>query len=307
MKPRDILFGSDGKLRSGWRAAIFVAAFIFALVLLGAIVFRLMSFAGFSRDANPALFTVLGAAVPLAAAILMGWLCGKYVESLPFRALGAWFTTSWFKHLIFGIAIGAATVSLAIGIASVFGNLDFSFNVADTNSILRTLFISFIIFAVAAAFEEALFRGYILQTFARSGLAWPAILLTSVFFGAVHLDNPGAGYLSSLNTALAGIWFGVAYLKTRDLWLVWGLHLMWNWMQGSIFGVEVSGLTEFVQFPLLKETDSGPAWLTGENYGIEASVACTFGLIVSTVAIYLAPFLKPSDDMLNILAADERR
>jgi len=78
------------------------------------------------------------------------------------------------------------------------------------------------------------------------------------------------------------------------------LHLMWNWMQGAIFGIEVSGLTAIVHSPLLKESDHGPAWLTGENYGIEASVACTIALIVSTIAIYYLPFLKPSEEMRKL-------
>ena len=145
------------------------------------------------------------------------------------------------------------------------------------------------IVAAAAAFEEALFRGYILQTFARSNLAWLAILLTSVFFGLVHADNPNAGVISTLNTVLAGIWFSVAYLRTRDLWFVWGLHLMWNWMQGSFFGIEVSGLTDITKNPLLREIDTGPTWLTGTTYGIEGGIVCTVALIVSTIAIHYVP------------------
>jgi membrane protease YdiL (CAAX protease family) len=300
MKPREILFGPDDKLRSGWRAAIFVAAFLFIVIALGTIVFAVVSVSGFDEQNGGGTLMLVNSAVPLLGALFVGWFCGKYLEALPFRALGAWFTSGWFKNLILGLVIGAITISFAIGIASLFGNLDFSFNSADAASILRTLAVSLVIFAVAAAFEEALFRGYILQTFARSGLAWFAILLTSVFFGAVHLSNPNAGYLSSVNTALAGIWFGVAYLKTRDLWLVWGMHLMWNWMQGSFYGVEVSGLTEFLRFPVLKETDGGPAWLTGENYGIEASVACTIALLASTVAIHFLPTLEPSEEMKTL-------
>jgi membrane protease YdiL (CAAX protease family) len=246
------------------------------------------------------LIFVISSLVGLIPAIGIGWLCGKYLEGLPFRALGAWFTGGWAVHLIAGILIGSATIALAVLIASTVGDLDFSFNTPDSDAVAQTLLSSLIVFGVAAAFEEALFRGYLLQTFARSGLAWLAILLTSVFFGIVHLGNPNANLLSSLNTALAGVWFGVAYLKTRDLWFVWGAHLMWNWVQGSVFGIEVSGLTEVVAAPLLKETDRGPAWLTGENYGIEASIACTIALIVSTVAIHYFPFLKPDQEMLAL-------
>lgn len=300
MKPSEILFGPDSKLRSGWRASIFVAAFIFAGMFFGAVVTATLPVLGVSGASGTAVVFIANSFLAFAASILIGWLCGKAFEDLPFRALGAWFTDGWWRNLLAGIFIGAVTLGIAVGIGSLFGNLDFSFNTADFGAIRQTLITSFIVFAVAAAFEEALFRGYILQTFARSGLAWLAIILTSVFFGAVHLGNPNAGYISSLNTALAGIWFGVAYLKTRDLWFVWGLHLMWNWMQGAIFGVEVSGLTDIVHSPLLKETDGGPAWLTGENYGIEASAACTVALIVSTLAIHFLPILKPGKEMATL-------
>jgi membrane protease YdiL (CAAX protease family) len=246
---------------------------------------------------QPADLFLLTSIVSLIPALLIGWLCGRYLERLPFRALGASFTDGWAKHFLFGSVIGALSLSLSALIAAVFGELDFSFNDIPVSEIVGSMLRSLLIFGVAAAFEEALFRGYILQTFARSGLAWFAILLTSIFFGAVHLNNPNANYLAAANTMLAGVWFGIAYLKTRDLWFVWGLHLFWNWMQGSVFGIEVSGLTEIVQSSLLKESDRGPAWLTGENYGIEASVACTLALIVSTAVIYYMPFLKPSEEM----------
>ncbi len=298
MKTRDIFLGEDGKLRSGLRFAIFTSLFAGAVAVLGVIAGALI----YALPSPPSTGTVfiLNGLLGLVPAILIGWLCGKYLEGLPFRALGVWFTSGWLKHFVSGMLIGSATLVVAIGIASVFGNLDFSFTSVDKSTILDTLIWSFVVFAIAAAFEEVLFRGYILQTFARSGLAWLAILLTSVFFGAVHLGNPNAGYLSSLNTALAGVWFGVAYLKTRDLWFVWGLHLMWNWMQGAVFGVEVSGLTEIVHSPLLKETDAGPSWLTGGDYGIEASIACSVTLIASTIAIHFAPFLKPTEEMLAL-------
>jgi hypothetical protein len=75
---------------------------------------------------------------------------------------------------------------------------------------------------------------------------------------------------------------------------------MWNWVQGSIFGVEVSGVTAITSAPLLKEIDSGPAWLTGEAYGIEGGVLCTIALILSTVAIYFMPWLKADEELVAL-------
>lgn len=295
MNARDIFFGSDGKLRSGWRFGIFAALYIFASVFVVMIVGAL-AYSFILQGPSLFLFSSIASLIP---ALVLGWLCGKYLEGLPFRALGASLTRGWLRHFVIGSLLGVASFGLAAAIASSFGDLDFVVSGFPTSDIARSMLFSLLIFGAAAAFEEVLFRGYILQTFARSGLAWFAILLTSVFFGLVHLNNPNANYLAAINTALAGVWFGIAYLKTRDLWFVWGLHLFWNWMQGSFFGIEVSGLTEIMGPTFLKEVDGGPAWLTGGNYGIEAGVACTFALIVSTVAIYFLPRLTPSEEMQN--------
>ncbi|HUR99890.1 MAG TPA: type II CAAX endopeptidase family protein [Pyrinomonadaceae bacterium] len=303
MDIRSLLFDETGRVRSGWRFVIFSVGFLCVVVLVG-------SFAGAvlqAVDPSPGesgagrLATALTA---LTGALLVGWLCGKYLEGLPFRALGAWFTKGWLRNLICGILFGAATLSLAVFIAFVFGGLRFEFNNIDGAALTHSLGASFLIFALGAAWEEALFRGYILQTFARSGLGVLAITLTAVFFGAIHAKNPNVDKLAVVNTMLAGVWFGVAYLKTRDLWFVWGIHLMWNWMQGAFFGIEVSGITSLVPAPLLREIDRGPAWLTGETYGVEGGVVTTIALIISTVVIYFLPYLKPSGDVNANLRAE---
>ncbi|MBC7899170.1 MAG: CPBP family intramembrane metalloprotease [Saprospiraceae bacterium] len=296
-----IFFNNFGRLRSGWRSAIFVAAFILTAAILGAAAMSLLYALPMGFGPGTAGFFIVNGLVSLVPALFVGWLCGKYLEGLPFRVLGAWFTKGWLKHLGIGIVLGAATLGIAVLTAVVFGGLSFELNSgAGSLSILSTLGVSFLIFTVAAAFEEAFFRGYILQTFTRAGLAWPAILFTSVLFGVVHIYNPDAGTISTVNTILAGVWFGIAYLKTRDLWFVLGLHLMWNWMQGAFFGIEVSGLTDIVTAPLLREIDSGPVWLTGESYGIEGGIACTFAIIISIAAIHFLAILKPDDELLGL-------
>jgi membrane protease YdiL (CAAX protease family) len=296
MDIRSFFFDERGLLRSGWRFIIFVLGFAVAVLIAGGFVGLTLQVLGLTNGGSSwtILANSLSALVP---ALLVGWLCGKFLEGLPFRALGAWFTNGWLRNLIAGILIGAATVSLAVLIAVAFGGLTFSWNPLDAAVVGRSLAVSFLIFGIGAAWEEAVFRGYILQTLARSGFAWLGIGLTSLFFAAIHLGNPNATAISTIDTAIAGIWFGVAYLKTRDLWFVWGLHLMWNWMLGSFFGIEVSGLTNLVSAPLLKEIDSGPVWLTGETYGIEGGIASTISLAISIAVIYFAPWPTASAEM----------
>jgi len=301
-----LLFDDNGRLRSGWRAGIFLFAYVIVAVTLGSIVQIALLFMQIAPAPQSGAFLAINGILSLVPAILLGWGCGKLFEKLPFRALGAAFTCGWFRHLVIGSVIGAVTLGFAVMIAYIFGGLRFELDTtAGYDGLLSSLGISFVVFAAAAAFEEALFRGYILQTFSRSGLAWLAILLTSVFFGAVHLGNPNAGVISTANTVLAGLWFSVAYLKTRDLWFVWGMHLMWNWMQGSFFGIEVSGMTDITTAPLFREIDSGPIWLTGQTYGIEGGVVCTIALILSTASIHFLPILRPDKDLLAMTSKSE--
>lgn len=294
-----IFFDGSGTLRSGWRAAMFLLIFMLPAIFIG-VAYDLITkyhLFGLHRGSEELLFG--NPFVLLIATVLTAWACGKMFEKIPFRALGAAFTSGWLKNFGIGLVFGAATLAVAVAGAAIFGGLSFEIN-PDLLAwpFVRSLLASFAIFAAAAAFEEAFFRGYLLQTFARSGLAWLAIAITSLLFGYVHMDNPNAGVFSTVNTVLAGLWFSVAYLKTRDLWFVWGLHLMWNWMQGSIFGIEVSGITRMSKMPLLKEIDSGPSWLTGETYGLEGGVACTVALVAGIAAIYFFPYLKADPELL---------
>lgn len=301
-----IFFDGRHILRSGWRAAAFIAAYFFVVILLFEIFVLVQGNAGGEMLPGSPGIMLISSMMWLIPALAVGWACGKYFEGLPFRALGAWFSERWLLHFIAGLLIGVLSFCFAVAVAAMAGGLWFEVNGGvEMSSILSSMALSFAFFAVAAAFEEALFRGYILQTFARAGYAWPAIFVTSLLFGLAHYSNPSSGTLSTINTVLAGIWFGAAYLKTRDLWFVWGMHLIWNWIQGSVFGIEVSGLTQIVSASVLKEIDSGPAWLTGGEYGIEGGIACTVALIASCIAIYFLPLLKPDAEIAAMTSPPE--
>jgi len=293
-----IFLNENHRLRSAWRSAVFLFAFVFIGIVFATIVAALIPQSSF-QDENAMwanwIFYIFSSFIP---AILVGWLCGKYLEDLPFRALGCWFTGDWFRHFLLGIVVGTLAISIAVVVAMGLGGLSFirDPNVTGT-ALLESLAVSLFLYLIAATFEEAFFRGYPIQTFFRAGYTWPIILISSIAFGFVHLRNPSSNIFSTLNTTLAGVWFGYAYIKTRDLWFPIGMHLMWNWTQGSIFGIEVSGRKDFASATLLKEIDRGPAWLTGENYGIEGSIACTVAIIIAIALIHFLP-VKANEEMV---------
>jgi len=306
MNFRTIFFNEYGRIRSGWRFTIFLLSslLVTGILLIAATAVLMTLPVGLTPDSL--LSFVLQFSISAAVVIFFGWLYGKIFEDLPFRALGVWVTRNWFKNLIWGLILGAGALALAALIACVFGGMSFRANdSAGTAAILLTLGTTLVIFILGAAFEEAFLRGYALQTFSRAGLAAFGAFLTSLIFATMHNGNPGANPLSWLNTFLAGIWFTVAYFKTRDLWFPFGLHLAWNWFQGSIFGISVSGLDWLAPAPLMKATDSGPAWLTGAGYGLEGGIACTFALIFSIALIYFLPVFKPTEEMIAFSCTEQ--
>ena len=116
--------------------------------------------------------------------------------------------------------------------------------------------------------------------------------------------NPSADAFSWINTFLAGIFFGVGYLKTRTLWFSFGSHLMWNWVQGAILGIPVSGLKQLTPAPIFQPVGEGINWISGGDYGIEAGFACTIALILATVCVWFAPFLQSTEEMLALTSRE---
>jgi len=133
---------------------------------------------------------------------------------------------------------------------------------------------------------------------------WLGVFLTSVPFGLVHLFNPNVVPVFTLaNTILAGLLLSVAYLKTRSLWLPLGIHWLWNWTLGWVFGLPISGL-KLVSYPLLQATDTGPDWLTGGSYGIEGGFACTVALTLFTVFIWRTSLISATPEMQKLTSEE---
>ncbi len=305
MQPSDIFFNAAGRLRSGWRLAVFAVLYLIGTSLLWGVAFTLFSLGGSAESFFESNWGyVIQAFILFTPALLAGWACGALLESLPLKALGWSLHQGWLRDLLWGSLIGALTLLLATAFAMTSKGFSFSFNARGMLSAsLKTLLVSGIVFVLAAAAEEVVFRGYPLQTLTRARLAWVGVILTSILFAQVHRGNPNLDSpnvypeLAFANTAIAGAWLAIAYLRTRSLWLPLGLHWAWNWMMGSILGLPVSGITTLAPTPLLRATDNGPAWLTGGAYGIEGGVGCTIALVLSTIFIWRTKLFAATEEM----------
>lgn len=208
------------------------------------------------------------------AVLLAIALVTRFVERRPPAAVGLRarsLAPDWLK----GFAVGAAFLCVSVAVLALFGG----YRVTSVSFAAAPLLWTLLLHTAVGAFEEGLFRG-ILFRFLEEGLgSVVALLITAAIFGAVHLQNPNATPWGGAAIAIeAGILLGAAYMATRSLWFVMGLHTAWNFFQGSVFGINVSG-TPAPEGAILTPAIAGNEWLTGGAFGIEASaIAVVFGL-----------------------------
>jgi hypothetical protein len=166
---------------------------------------------------------------------------------------------------------------------------------------LRAGSFAFVVFALAATNEEAMFRGYPFQRLAESITPVGAIAATSALFGLAHLANPYRTWISTLNTALVGIPFCIAYLRTRSLWMPIGMHFIWNFLTGFFLGLPVSGVA--ISASVFTARVRGPVWLTGGDYGPEGGLLATGAILVMTVYLSFTKSIYTSEEMKALVLA----
>jgi len=183
------------------------------------------------------------------------------------------------RELLAGCLIGAAVVSAAVGVMAILG----VYRVEEVR--LARGLATGVLFGLGSGFgEEVVMRGILLRILAGKLGALPALSVTAAGFGALHLQNPHASWLSALSVAIqAGLLFGVAFLRTRRLWLPIGLHASWNYTQSAIFGLNVSGVS--TDPGLFEPVLTGPEWLSGGAIGVEGSVITLALGLLAAVAI----------------------
>lgn len=286
-------------LRSGWRLLAF-AGLIFPLLLSGG-----------SGKAEDSTFEIgLGMIVIYVVVIIWvgaaSWLCLKFLDRLGLAALGLTWHRGWRREVLLGCAVSAAMMTAVVALQALGGgtrlrlNPTITMNQAGIVIVAQSAAVALVLFILAGAFEELLFRGYPFQTLLRGAPAIVPLLLFSALFGLAHWTNPNRTIFSTANTVLAGLWLSVAYLKTRRLWFPTGLHFMWNWMMGIFYGLPVSGL-RVTASPVFISTSDAPVWLTGGNYGSEGGASATVVLVIAIVILWRARWLSVAPEMRSLL------
>ena len=251
------------------RAIIAIAMIIVATMLTSRLT-NALGEAIFSEP-MPELWKLTKTVITIVVALFAYAVFVKYVER---RSESEIACTGAVEELLQGVTLGAGLFSAVIAAIWISGSYQV-LSVHNLPVLIPPLYTS-----LSAGFiEEVIFRGIIFRIMQESLGSWIAIAVSAALFGFGHAANPNATLYSSVAIALeAGILLAAAFMFTRRLWLAIGLHFAWNFTQGVIFGVAVSG--HDVR-GLLNAQLSGHELITGGNFGAEASI---FALIFCVIA-----------------------
>ena len=278
-----IYFGPNG-LRAGWRLLVFFAVLSVSVLIVGLL-------RNLSPDRVPIghIFEVFDPAHVMFGELVgfIGYLLASWVMALiegrriadyglPARQ------TAWIR-VCAGAAGGFAAISLLLVALRLTGTFHFGAIGLNGAAVWRYGIMWALAFLCVGLQEEFGARGYVLFTLTTGVGFWPAALLTSFLFGAVHLMNPGESVIGVTSAGMIGFFFCVLLRKTGDLWAPIGFHAAWDWGQTYFYGVPDSGLV--APGHLFGAEFAGPRWLTGGSAGPEASVFCLVLVVVLCVAV----------------------
>jgi uncharacterized protein len=280
----------EAVIKQGWlRVLLFcICFFVFQMVtgvLLGLIVMAITK-AGSLTEAmqqmreNSSLSILIIVGFNFISSMLLVFLFRRLVDRKSIYSLG-WDFSNYKIHALVGLLAGITSLGLGTFILIALKNLHFTGWNVDGKEIIFSLGI--MVFVAIA--EELMFRGYILNNLMQSANKYAALIISALLFAIAHNANPDFNWLSFINIFLAGLFLGINYIYTQNLWYAVLLHFSWNFFQGPVLGYDVSGLK--FESIFIQETSGNPL-ITGGAFGFEGSAIASVMMIMFTVVLWMA-------------------
>jgi membrane protease YdiL (CAAX protease family) len=268
------------RLRAGWRLLI-MTAFNFLLTLILSTPFGIYYVTRGDR-----IPIILIQCISLISITVTVFLSRRFLDKRSITSLGLDIKQKIWQDLFTGILFAGIMLGIVFFIEWLFGFLTiegFAWGFQPWGIILKGILGSATLFIMTGWIEELQFRGYYLQNLADGiNITW-AVVLSSLWFAAMHLLNPNASLQIIPGLFISGIIFAYSYLRTRQLWLAIGIHIGWNFFEGTIYGFQVSGLEIY---RLTIQNVQGPELITGGGFGPEAGLVLFPAIAIGFSMIY---------------------
>lgn len=175
--------------------------------------------------------------VAIIMAVIKMW---KINEKTSVSNLGLISIKERYKDLIIGVILGLLAISIVAMIIINLGGVKVT-NKMDTPNILFSIISGLLLFICIGIAQEVLTRGYYMSVLKQTRNKYVVLFISAVLFAAMSLGSKGMGIIPFINLCLMGITLSYMFIKSKSLWMPIGFHIMWSFMQGYIFGFNVSG------------------------------------------------------------------
>jgi hypothetical protein len=258
-----IFFGPQG-LRVGWRLLLYVVMWRALRILLGILLEKIEPQVAIKLWLD--FVTELGAFITVAVpAVVLGW-----IEKRPFGDYGLPRRGAFGKSFWMGMVWGMVAITALVLTISAAGDFSLGGLALHGRRLLKFAAFWGAFFIVVGLFEEFLLRGYALFTLSQGIGFWPAALLLSTVFAALHFWNPGETWIGLVAVGVIGLFFCLTLRRTGNLWFAVGFHASWDWGESYLYSVPDSG--GIAPGHLLHSSFQGSRWITGGSVGPEGSV-----------------------------------
>jgi uncharacterized protein len=235
------------------------------------------------RDAwQPLVEQVLFAGLLILGYAAFGALFDRQPRSI--AAQGLPLRPGWARETGIGAAIGWGAVLVCVLPMLLIGGI--AIVITAQHAAWGWLVADAAYFALLALGEEVAFRGYGFQRFAEVVGPSGAAFGFALFYAIIRALQPGSTNASIAISVVFSFLLTTAYLRTRALWVSWGLNFAWKASQALIFGLTVTGISS--HSPIIEGNPMGPFWLTGGGYGLDASWWACVVLLIAFGVLYRA-------------------
>ena len=282
------------ELWAGWKIAIVLVAFLLSTIFLSIIIsfvygILVVLTSGLTdpvaltqRLMNDSVFTALSGIMQNVAVIISVIIFWKVFDKKPLKDMGL----SSFKHgsrdLIYGLVLGAVTISVVFVVFLLSGQISVANDLFKPN-ISWILLLDLVLMIFVGFGEEMFSRGYCMSVLRKSNVIL-IFVVPNLIFALLHISNNDFSFIPLINIFLVGVLFSLMFLRRGNIWMPIGYHITWNYFQGSVFGLPVSGndIRGLYTSKLLSEN-----MFNGGGFGPEGGLLVTLLMVASIVLFYL--------------------
>lgn len=213
----------------------------------------------------------------------------RFIEKRQLSSMGIRKDKALSSYFI-GLAVGFVMLSGVVLVNLAFGAMNFDGLKSNIN--IKILLLYLLGFLIQGMSEEFIFRGFLMNSIGGKHSTAAAIVISAVMFALAHILNSGVTPLALINIMLFGAFMSLYMICFDNIWGASAIHSMWNFSQGNIFGISVSG-TGYGETIFLTTANEGKSIVNGGDFGAEGGIATTIVLVVSFVVLLI--YMKKKD------------